>query len=327
MTSGMIYNQGPASSGATSRRCKSNRAALMAALFVFAIVAVRAADVLPRMLLLDGVVIGSEVVAVGERGAIIHSADNGRTWQRSASPVRTTLTGVDFAPLAAPRLGWAVGHDALIVVTTDGGRTWVKQYQGENLQDSFLDVLALDAQRVIAVGAYGLFVITTDGGKTWSRNKINDDDYHLNRITRGPAGTLYVAGEHGTLLRSSDAGTTWAPIAAPYDGSFYGIVSLDRHTLLAHGLRGRVYLTVDDGRSWQRVTSPTEGLIATAVKLKSNHVVLAGQARTMIESRDNGKTLVASANALLTGVAELVELPDGNLLALGEAGAIVLPKP
>ena len=286
-----------------------------------------AAEFRPRMLLLDGAVVGSEVIAVGERGAIVRSADNGRTWRESARPVRATLTGVSFAPLTAAPLGWAVGHDAVIVTTTDGGRTWVKQYQGENLQDSFLDVLALDAQHVIAVGAYGLFVTTTDGGKTWVRSRINEGDYHLNRITRGPSGSLYLAGEHGTLLRSGDQGATWAPIAAPYDGSFYGIVPLGPHTVVAHGLRGHAYLSSDDGGTWQRIASPTEGLIAAAVKLKSNDVVFAGQARTMLVSRDHGRTLVASSNALATGVAELLELPDGNLLALGEAGATVLSKP
>src|SRR5690606_13888501 len=140
--------------------------------------------------------------------------------------VRATLTGVSFATHAAPQLGWAVGHDALILHSTDEGRTWVKQYQGDDLEESFLDVLALDAQRVIAVGAYGLFAITADGGRTWTRRKIDADDYHLNRITRGPSGTLYLAGEHGTLLRSADNGQTWTPIPAPYEGSFYGILPI-----------------------------------------------------------------------------------------------------
>jgi photosystem II stability/assembly factor-like uncharacterized protein len=284
----------------------------------------------PRMLLLDGAAVDRAVVAVGERGTILVSPDSAGTWQRINAPTRATLTGISFAPVPPPRpvqRGWAVGHDAVILATTDAGRTWAKQYQGENLQDSFLDVLAVDEQRVIAVGAYGLYLSTADGGRTWTRRKIRDEDAHLNRISRGPGGTLYLAGESGTLLRSTDDGATWGEIRAPYAGSFYGIMALDRRTLLAHGLRGHLFRSIDDGASWQAIASPQPVLLAAGLQLKSNHLLLAGQARTLLVSRDYGKTFAAVPSALTTGVAELLELADGRLLVLGEAGATVLPVP
>jgi photosystem II stability/assembly factor-like uncharacterized protein len=283
--------------------------------------------VAPRMLLLDGAQTGSDLIAVGERGTILRSTDPESGWHRVASPTRATLTGVSFATLAAPRLGWAVGHDALILATTDGGRTWVKQYQGEDLQDSFLDVLALDAQRVIAVGAYGLARVTTNGGRTWEKRTFTDEDTHFNRITRGPSGTLYLAGERGTLLRSADRGETWRSIAAPYEGSFYGVLPLDGRTLVAHGLRGHIYHSADDGASWRLVATPEPVLLAAGIRMKGNHLVFAGQARALLVSRDHGKSVTSAPGAPATGVAELLELPDGRLLALGEGGATLLPKP
>ena len=285
----------------------------------------RAAEFTPRMLLLDGAVVGPEIVVVGERGTILRSADNARTWQRAAVPATATLTGVTFAP--GTSRGWAVGHDALILATVDGGKSWSQQYQGENLQDSFLDVLAVDAGHVIAVGAYGLFASTRDGGKTWTRRKLGADDYHFNRLSAGPSGTLYLAGEHGTLLRSVDGGETWHAIRTPYDGSFYGIVPLDRRTLLAHGLRGRLYRSIDDGATWEAVATPQPVLLAAAVRLKSESVLIAGQARTLLVSRDYGKSTTAFAAGLTTAIAELVELPDSRVLALGEDGATILPAP
>jgi photosystem II stability/assembly factor-like uncharacterized protein len=276
------------------------------------------------VLLLDGIVVGTDVIAVGERGTILRSGDQARTWRRTASPVRATLTGVSFATLTAPRLGWAVGHDAVILGSTDAGVTWVKQYQGANLEDSFLDVLALDAQRAIAVGAYGQFQATNDGGKTWLPRKILDRDDHLNRITRGPGTTLYLAGEHGTLLRSPDLGATWTTIATRYEGTFHGIVPLDRRVILAHGLRGHVFRSIDDGESWEPIATPRPALLATGVRLRNNFVVLAGQARSTLVSRDLGRTLTLAPVSLGTGIAELVELPDGAVLALGEAGPVRL---
>jgi photosystem II stability/assembly factor-like uncharacterized protein len=302
---------------------------------------VAAETVAPRMLLLDGAVVGTDIVAVGERGTILRSTDNARTWQRAASPADATLTGVAFAPDA--RHGWAVGHDALILATTDGGQSWTKQLEGKNfsgaapmprggssaptLEDSFLDVAALDAQHAIAVGAYGLCMTTDDGGRSWTRKKVLDEDYHLNRITVADADTLYLAGEHGTLLRSTDRGATWRPIAAPYDGSFYGVLPLDRRTLVAHGLRGRVYRSTDAGASWQPVATPEPVLLAASLRLRSNFILLAGQARTLLLSRDYGQSFSAVPAPPATAIAELLELPDGKLLALGEAGATLIAKP
>lgn len=287
--------------------------------------AARAADSAPRMLLLDGTVAGRTIVVVGERGAIFRSPDNALTWQAAVSRETATLTGVAFAPDGTH--GWAVGHDALILTTSDAGRTWQKQWQGESLADSFLDVLALDAQRVIAVGAYGLCLASTDGGKSWVRRKVLDEDYHFNRLSRGPTGTLYLAGEHGTLLRSTDSGATWGRIPAAYDGSFYGIVPLDAHTLLAHGLRGHVFRSLDDGATWTLVATPQPVLLATAIQLKSNVVLFGGHARAVLLSRDNGTTVTAWNTSLATAVAEFLEIPDGRILALGEAGATLLPPP
>ena len=285
----------------------------------------RATEVRPTMLLLDGARTGPAVVVVGERGTILRSTDEGRTWVATGGTFSPALTGVAFAGDTAH--GWAVGHDALIVATTDGGLTWRKQWQAENLSDSFLDVLALDAQRVIAVGAYGLFVTTTDGGRTWQRRKLSEDDFHFNRITRGPTGTLYLAGERGTLLRSRDQGLSWSRIDSPYDGSFYGILPLEERTLLAYGLRGRIYRSTDDGDTWTAVPNERRVLLAAAVRAANGTLVLAGQSRALFASRDAGGSVADWAVPFTTAVAELLALPDGSLLALGEAGATRLPAP
>ena len=293
------------------------------ALFWPLLAAAPVAPVAPNMLLLDGVAVGAEILAVGERGTIIGSADQGRTWEARPSPAKATLTGLSFAPDS--RRGWAVGHDALILATDDGGRSWRRQWQGANLTDSFLDVLALDERHVIAVGAFGLCVETTDGGATWTTRRLLDDDYHLNRLTRGPTGTLYLAGEHGTLLRSRDRGATWDGIHSPYDGSFYGILPLGETRVLAYGLRGRLYLSEDDGDTWEPVENERRNLMLTAVAVAPGRVIVAGQARAFVALDLAQRTLQSTHPAMQTAVAELLLLPDGALLCLGEAGVTLLP--
>jgi len=284
----------------------------------------------PRMLLLDGARVADTLIAVGERGTILRTSDEAATWQRVASPTFATLTGVSFSPRAPAQgtlRGWAVGHDAVILVTHDAGRTWALQHQGEAQQDSFLDVLALTAESAIAVGAYGLYRSTADGGKTWERRRLGPEDSHFNRLTQGPSGTLYLAGEAGTILRSTDQGATWSPRRTSYQGSFYGILPLTERTLVAHGLRGRIFRSEDDGTTWREVASPAPALLATGLRTQRGDVVLAGQGRTLWVSRDQGVTFSPTLRPPGTATAELLALSDGRLLALGEAGATVLPAP
>jgi photosystem II stability/assembly factor-like uncharacterized protein len=282
-------------------------------------------DPAARTLLLGAAVVARDIVAVGERGAILRSSDNGRTWQRVSVPASATLTAVSFAPQS--QRGWAVGHDALILGTSDGGRTWTQQYQGENLQTSFLDVCALDTQGAIVVGAFGQCLATTDGGQTWTPRRPTEEDLHLNRIVASSGGSLFIAGERGLLLRSTDRGEKWMRVDSPYDGSFYGILPLGPQNLLAHGLRGRIYRSTDNGSNWTMVPNERRVLLAAGVRLRSGVIVLAGQARAFFVSRDEGQSFAPWTPGLTTAVAFLLEAPDGTLLAFGEAGVSILPAP
>jgi photosystem II stability/assembly factor-like uncharacterized protein len=238
------------------------------------------------------------------------------------SPTDATLTGIAFT---TPQCGWAVGHDGVILCTRDGGLSWTQQYTDNNL--SFLDVLALDPRRAFAVGAFGCFYATEDGGSTWTPRHVLEQELHLNRITAANDNTCFIAGEHGTLLKSSQNAHLFTAVPTDYEGSFFGVLPLGSNAVLAYGLRGRVYRSEGAEISWQPIALGQPALIMTGVKLKSGVIVLAGQARAFFVSKDNGHTFAAWQPGLVTAVAELLEAPDGALLAFGEAGVTRLPAP
>src|SRR5690606_11985141 len=80
-----------------------------------------------QTLLLDVVRAGNRLVAVGQRGHIVYSDDEGQTWHQGSVPVSTTLTAVQFP---TPTKGWAVGHGGVILHSADAGQTWEKQLDG-----------------------------------------------------------------------------------------------------------------------------------------------------------------------------------------------------
>ncbi|MDB6164884.1 MAG: hypothetical protein JWQ83_24 [Lacunisphaera sp.] len=278
-----------------------------------------------KALLLDIAKAGDNLVAVGDHGHVVISADDGKTWTQSLTPTRALLTGVSFPD---SRHGWAVGHDGVIIATNDGGRTWSRQDEGESLDTVFLDVLFRDAQRGFAVGAYGKFLATGDGGKTWSAAQPSPDEVHYNCISEGPDDYLYLAGESGTTLVSNDGGKSWRKSQVPYDGSLFGILPVAAGRILAYGLRGHILRSEDQGGQWEPINTSAPILIMGGARLGRDVILLGGQGGNFFVSRNAGRSFTAWKPANFgTSIAELVEANDGAIVVVGEAGATRLTLP
>lgn len=162
-----------------------------------------------KTLMLDVVHAGQRLVAVGDRGHIVYSDDQGKSWTQAKVPTRQLLTAVFFVD---DKHGWAVGHDAQILASDDGGSSWTKQFEDLTREAPLLDVWFKDASNGFAVGAYGALLETTDGGKHWedaSDRLENEDQFHLNAIAAVKDAGLFIVGEAGSMFRSADWGQTW----------------------------------------------------------------------------------------------------------------------
>ncbi len=277
-----------------------------------------------KALVLDLAVAGPRLVAVGERGHILLSDDQGATWRQAPTPTRATLTAVAFAD---PRHGWAVGHLGTILRTVDAGESWQPLAAGLDRESVLLDVLFLSANEGFAVGAYGLCLRTTDSGATWTRLEPQPDQLHFNQIARAPDGALFLVGEAGTLLRSRDGGLGWEPVPPPYEGSLFGLVALADGQLLVHGLRGHVFRSSNGGAGWLPVGISVPTLLMHGVRLRNGLVVLAGQSGNFFVSRDRGQTFEHWRPGYAAGVAALLETADGSLLLAGDKGVHLLSAP
>jgi photosystem II stability/assembly factor-like uncharacterized protein len=283
------------------------------------------APLAPVSLLLAVARAGDRLVAVGDRGHVLLSTDQGRSWTQKSTPTRALLTGVSFPDA---KHGWAVGHDGVILATSDGGVTWMRQDDGKDLDTVYLDVLFRDTTHGFAVGAYGKFMTTADGGKTWTAAKPSADEVHYNRITAGADGWLYLAGEGGLLLVSHDGGKEWTKAGVPYDGSFFGALPLDNGRVVLYGLRGHILRSEDHGADWSAENSPVQVLIMGGTRLGNGTVVLAGQGGNFFVSRDAGRTFTAwKPPESGASIADVIDAGDGALLAVGEAGAVRIPLP
>lgn len=281
-------------------------------------------------LLTDVAAAGNRLVSVGEHGLILVSEDGGNVWKQVASPTSVMLTSVFFVD---GKNGWATGHEGVILATKDGGNSWKMQYS--NAPDSkhqgspLLGVWFHDAQYGIAVGAYGYFLKTTDGGNTWVEDATtlaNPDGWHLNAIrgSRVHPEEVFVVGEKGMIFRSNDGGHSFAKLAAPFEGSFFGVAQPDAGLLMVFGLGGKLYRSADDGNAWQAVESSVTSGLNSAVKLSDGRVFVVGNRGTVLVSYDNGLSFTASAREDRQGLTAIVGNDKGQPIAVGEGGPKLL---
>nr|MBO2511109.1 hypothetical protein [Gammaproteobacteria bacterium] len=293
---------------------------------VYSIESARAA----HSLLIDIALAGKRLVAVGERGHILYSDDDGQTWVQARVPTRQLLTAVHFVD---DKQGWAVGHDAQILVSKDGGATWAQQYIDVEREEGapFLDVLFTDAQNGFVVGSYGALFVTRDGGETWedaSDLVDNPDGYHLNSIAEIKDSGLFIVGEMGVMFRSADNGETWETLEGPYEGSLFGVLGTrEPGVVLAFGLRGNLYRSADFGSSWEKVElkaasgNDLEYGLAGGNLLPDGSIVLVGHGGSVLKSSDDGRSFVVINRPDRLSLSSVAATANGNLILVGQAGA------
>lgn len=292
--------------------------------------------------LLDIASAGSHLIAVGEEGVILQSAD-GRTWQQVPSPVGVMLTRVRFADA---NNGWILGYEGSILQTRDGGKTWLLRHHDPKGR-ALYDLQFLDAQHGMVVGGYGAVLETRDGGQTWlpQNSALSHLGVHLNVLLKLSDGSLFVAGERGLMARSRDAGASWQALNSPYAGSFFGALPQADKGMLVYGMRGNVLSTADLGAcatmdiaKWdpdarQTVTAPAqiaalgwkkidndshESLFGT-LPLKGGALLLVGVNGTALKLDAANKALSPVKTPAVETLVKVIGF-NGRMIAVGRRG-------
>ena len=292
-----------------------------------------------QSLILDGTMAGDAIVVVGERGHILKSVDQGRSWQQVIVPTRATLTAVTFIDA---KNGFAVGHDALILRSQNGGQSWQRMYYAPEEERPLLDVYMHSQNQITAIGAYGLYLHSKDGGTTWdsrvfqpldlgglplqTENKeVFLGDLHLNHMAVSDTGRLYIAAEAGAIYRSDDQGLQWRQLPSPYEGSFFGTLPVTADEVLAFGLQGRLFYSKDAGETWQRVQTGTQATLTNALRLRQGGIVVSGYSGSLLFAEHGRSEFKLTQLEQRMGISSSIQLKNGDLLLLGAGGMMHLP--
>ncbi|RZA34628.1 MAG: BNR domain-containing protein [Lysobacteraceae bacterium] len=288
---------------------------------------------------------GKRLVAVGERGLVALSDDDGASWRQAVTPVSTTLTSVSFVDA---RLGWAAGHAGTILHTADGGATWTLQADGRAIarqvqasapeqgagmvavaaqlvadgpDKPFLDIGFSDALHGVAVGAYGLAVKTSDGGRSWHsfmHQVPNPKGLHLYAV-RTVGDTTWLAGEQGYFARSAGAGQDFQRIETPYRGSYFALAASGNGVVLA-GLKGNAFQVSQDGTSFTRIEGAPPVSFSGVSSLRDGRFAFINQAGQVLVAPHAGAPLRMLSAGPRAPLSAVTESADGRLVLAGAAG-------
>jgi len=282
---------------------------------------------------------GEAVLAVGLRGVILRSADDGQHWSQVRSPVSSDLLDVSFV---SPSQGWAVGQDGVILSTLDGGSSWRKQFDGRQVltqfihyyetdtsltpevRDNYLQQIKanfkagpvlpffavhfVDARNGLAIGPFGTLIASEDGGEHWrpALHQIDNSDFlHLTSISQ-VGDQLFITSEQGVVFKADATKRQFRRIETGHQGSFFSVAGHDQ-VMLVGGLAGVIYASQDAGESWTPLRTSLTQLVTRIIydsrQRRFIAVTAGGEALALTADLSGSAPLGAHAPMLYTDVA------------------------
>ncbi len=282
-----------------------------------------------KSILLKAAKAGRTIIAVGERGHIIRSTDDGRSWhQATRVPTQATLTDVHFID---NRHGWAVGHNSVILHTDDAGRNWARQFAEPGSDGLLLTIHFFDESHGFAMGDGSLLLETKDGGGTWQRHtewRNTYGDFQLSDAFRSPkADTIYVAADFGAVFRFRDTGPTFRLMQTPAQSTFRRGFMLQDGTIWLAGAKDRLWRSNRNRTDWRSIKTNAGEPLNAGAAVGSQTLVFAGDNGVVVLSFDRGKNFTTITSPELSDYVDVLPAADGSILLLGSAGVTLAQLP
>lgn len=253
---------------------------------------------------------GQVVVAGTQSGAVLVSADRGRSWQRQSLPGASLIgiaacpdgrfVAIDFyhkvwsadaaganwksvaldkphTPLALSCDGagrwWVAGSGATLAVSADAGASWTVTDLAQDAQ--LTSIQMIDASHGVATGEFGLVAVSSDGGASWQRRGPMPDEFYPYASLFISPGEGWASGIAGQILHTTDGGLSWRK---QNNASRAPLYRLFLHEGVPHGIGAGGVLARLEGDSWRAVPYPDASpvFLAAAVSLPGQNALVAG---------------------------------------------------
>ena len=270
---------------------------------------------------------GDRLVAVGQRGHVLLSDDQGKTWRQAEVPVSSDLVAVAFPTQTA---GWAVGHDGIVLRSTDAGASWTRVLDGRSAGAAMVAfykhsaALAADPSRAAgtAADATKAAALVTEAERFAAQGAENP----FLDVGFESESTGYLVGAFGLIFRTTDAGASWQPLLHATDNA------KALHLYAVRAVAGEVYIVGEQGLllkldraagQFRAVELPYKGTLF-GITGNGKALIVPGLRGTVLRSTDAGRSWTTVDTGLQVGLTASAVDADGRLVIVSQAGHVLV---
>ena len=269
--------------------------------------------------------------AVGHQGVILKTIDGGYNWSKvfdgiqltsllkTSLEVQVTLLTAEFERAQSAGID-EDSLDELEMQLDDASYKLEDLTATSGIEIAFFDVLFNAADYGLVIGAYGAMLETKDGGNNWEYIGFqvpNPEGFHLNSLTIDDNNNIYIVGEAGLGMATSDQGQSWRSLNIDYLGSLFGI-QVNGSSLYSYGLRGNMFASQDQGETWQHLDTGVTNHIFSADWLNNEELLLVGAGGLKLVYNGNTFENISKSNQRIDITS--VKIVDDNVITTGLRG-------
>jgi photosystem II stability/assembly factor-like uncharacterized protein len=231
---------------------------------------------------------------------ILTTQDTGINWDVMSDHLAPWLMSVDFSDVDH---GLAVGDYGTVLQTTNAGVSWSPiTLPGSMGSRHYNAVFYTDSLNAYAVGgnryndSIATIIKSTDGGASWSVSKDNLG-YWFTAVHFPTTNVGYAVGDHGTIFKTTDAGSTWTQKTVPGNAGLrnYSAVYFMSSTTgivvggnLINDSIQTILKTTDGGDTWSIIRDSLAPMLNDVFFLSANVGYAVGNNGTVISTGDGG---------------------------------------
>ncbi len=260
----------------------------------------------------------SNLYGYGTGSTIIKSTDGGASWTSQVIAGDPSFQGIAAAP----------GTNTVYMNDMDNGRLF-KTTDGVTWTPTppfgyAVDVSTFDGTTVYATSASGMVWSSNNGGTTWiSRTPPGIGaslmGYYY-AVEATAAGTAYVFGLRGALVKTTDSGNTWTAQAAASTNTIRSATSVAGSVWGAGS--GGVIVNTTDGTNWTRQRIDASDLFGVSA-VNGDIAYTVGGSGTIRKTTNGGSTWNTQTSGVTTDLNAVSAVDATHAFAVGAGGRIL----
>jgi photosystem II stability/assembly factor-like uncharacterized protein len=269
----------------------------------------------------------------GSNGTLLTTRDGGLTWIKSVIKKSDTFRDVYFSDsqngwILCERNVYASGNSSVsyLLATVNGGKNWQAIELPEG-KERLIRLLFPKPGTAFAIGEGGILLRMQGDRNSWATVLLPVRYLILDGAFTDAANGLLVGGG-GTVLRTTDGGTTWIESKSSHldlRTKLNAVHFNDSMTGWVAGDEGKIYVTRDGGRVWREQSSSVLANLRDIAFVDSKFGFAVGDSGTIVRTSNGGENWNTEARITKHSI-ERIAFAGNRGFAVGYGGTVLTTR-